>query len=322
MRWLKTFWFLIALAAAIVLAYLAPGLPLRLGSAAGAIRTAAIIGVFAIGGLTLPTRTLRNAIGHGRLHLYIQGFNLALIPAIAWGLRWLLLRGGMHPDLADGFVILACVPTTVASCVAMTAMARGNVAGAICNSTLGNLLGVFVSPLLVYLLLATLGTLEWGRILRGLGMLIVLPTVVGQLVRFPFRAWFDARKAGLTMLSQVCLLVVIYLVFASTFSLEFALSAASLLLVVSLVASLHVLLLALNWRLSAMPCWAFTRADRIAALLCGTQKTVAMGIPLILVIYDHGPQTGLISIPLLCYHPLQLLIGTFLALQFASVKQV
>jgi len=317
---LKTFWFLIALGAVIGLAYLAPGVPGRLGAAAAVIRTGAILGVFAIGGLTLPTRTLRNALGHGRLHLYIQGFNLGLIPVLFWGLRGLLLRGGMQQDLADGFVILACVPTTIASCVAMTAMARGNVAGAICNSTLGNLLGVLVSPLLIYLLLATLGTLDWVNVLRELGMLIVLPTVVGQLLRLPFRAWLDARKRKLTMLSQVFLLIVIYLVFASTFSRDFALPVASLLLVGCLVLGLHAFLLVLNWRLSAMRFWQFTRADRITALLCGTQKTVAMGIPLILVIYDHAPRTGLISIPLLCYHPLQLLIGTFLALRFAQLE--
>ena len=82
-----------------------------------------------------------------------------------------------------------------------------------------------------------------------------------------------------------------------------------------------VAMLGLNWRLSAMRCWRFTRADRIAALLCGTQKTVAMGIPLILVIYDHGQRTGLISIPLLCYHPLQLLMGTAMAAKFGTTRQ-
>jgi SBF-like CPA transporter family (DUF4137) len=52
---------------------------------------------------------------------------------------------------------------------------------------------------------------------------------------------------------------------------------------------------------------------RVMGLFGGTHKTVAMGLPLISAIYDGNPNIGLYSLPLLCWHPLQLVLGTLIA---------
>ena len=49
-----------------------------------------------------------------------------------------------------------------------------------------------------------------------------------------------------------------------------------------------------------------------------THKTVAMGIPLINAIYDGNPAIALYTLPLLIWHPMQLIIGTFLSPRLAS----
>lgn len=41
-------------------------------------------------------------------------------------------------------------------------------------------------------------------------------------------------------------------------------------------------------------------------------KTVAMGIPLIKAIYEGNPKMGLYILPLLIWHPIQLLVGSAL----------
>ncbi len=322
LKWIKTFWFLLVLMGVIGAAYLAPDGSAGLGAMAEVLKTVSIVGLFLVSGLTLPTQVLRASIGHWRLHGFVQVFNLALIPLLSIGLRCLLLWSGMDAVLADGFIILACVPTTIASCVAMTAIAGGNEAGAICNSTLGNLLGVVVSPLLVYLLLSLRGSLEWIPVIRGLTLLVVLPTLIGQVVRIPFKTAIVTHQRRLTTLSQVLLLTVIYLVFAATFSRETNLPAGSLPQVIAVVFCGHIILLDLNWRLSKWSIWRLDRADRIAALMCGTQKTVALGIPLITVLYDQSPLVGLISVPLLCYHPIQLVIGTLAALRIGRDRRL
>mmetsp|Transcript_3907 Transcript_3907/g.8516 ORF Transcript_3907/g.8516 Transcript_3907/m.8516 type:complete len:104 (+) Transcript_3907:1-312(+) len=44
-----------------------------------------------------------------------------------------------------------------------------------------------------------------------------------------------------------------------------------------------------------------------------THKTVAMGVPLINAIYESNPNVGLYTLPLLIWHPMQLVIGSALA---------
>lgn len=44
-----------------------------------------------------------------------------------------------------------------------------------------------------------------------------------------------------------------------------------------------------------------------------THKTVAMGVPLINAIYESNPMVGLYTLPLLIWHPMQLVVGSFVA---------
>jgi hypothetical protein len=57
---------------------------------------------------------------------------------------------------------------------------------------------------------------------------------------------------------------------------------------------------------------------RIVALFGATHKTVAMGVPLINSIYEDDPLVGLYTLPLLIWHPLQLLVGSFLTPRLAT----
>jgi sodium/bile acid cotransporter 7 len=55
------------------------------------------------------------------------------------------------------------------------------------------------------------------------------------------------------------------------------------------------------------------RGDRIAAAFCAPQKTIAAGIPLAKAIFGSHPGLGLILLPVLLYHPLQLIVCGLLA---------
>ena len=58
----------------------------------------------------------------------------------------------------------------------------------------------------------------------------------------------------------------------------------------------------------------FDKKLRVMGLYGCTHKTVAMGVPLITAIYEGGSQPlGLYLLPLLVWHPSQLVIGSFLA---------
>jgi sodium/bile acid cotransporter 7 len=95
-------------------------------------------------------------VSRWRLHLFVQVFTFGVFP-----LLWIPFRAAagraVPPDLMLGFFYLCALPSTISSSVAMTAIARGNVPGAIFNATLSSLLGVFLTPLLVSVAFAGAG---------------------------------------------------------------------------------------------------------------------------------------------------------------------
>jgi sodium/bile acid cotransporter 7 len=60
---------------------------------------------------------------------------------------------------------------------------------------------------------------------------------------------------------------------------------------------------------SALSIWGLSRAKRTAAVICSTQKTAALGLPLLAILYRDDASLGLVAVPLLLYHPLQLVVA-------------
>lgn len=314
---LRRQWFLFFLAAVLLAAWRYPFSESEIWSAE-ALKHGCIIGIFFIGGLTLPSRGIGRSLLQWKLHLYIQGFSLAFIPLCFWlqdrGLAWM----SYDPLLRQGLIILACVPVTVTSGVALTRMAGGNEAGALCNAALGNLLGVVLTPLLIYGMLGRAGELEYASVVQSLGLKVLLPLLLGQAVQFLLTVPGQRRGRILGVLSQLLLLLMLYLVFSKSLHQEWSLPMVNLLWLLLLLTVDHVLILWASWQGSGLKLWGFSREDRLAAVLVGSQKTMALGIPLISVIYAGVPGVGFLAVPLLCYHALQLLVDGVLASAVAA----
>ena len=58
--------------------------------------------------------------------------------------------------------------------------------------------------------------------------------------------------------------------------------------------------------------------DHIAAVLCGSKKTLASGVPMAHLIFGANPALGLILVPIMVYHPLQLALCGVLAQRWAA----
>ena len=61
----------------------------------------------------------------------------------------------------------------------------------------------------------------------------------------------------------------------------------------------------------------FSEEDRIAAIFCGSKKTLASGVPMAQLIFAGHPGIGLILLPIMIYHQLQLIICASLAGKWA-----
>ncbi len=315
--------FSVGLLGAILLAFAVPELGARGGPLrAGLLTKAGVMLVFLLQGLMLRTGELLHGVRDLRLQGFINGwiFVFSALPLLVTG----FLFNQFHPGhLADGFLYLALLPTTVFSAVGFTAAAGGNVAAAIFSATVSNAWGVFWVPAGCLLLFSAGGGLDPGLIgplLGKLALLILAPLLVGQVLR-PFlhgTPCFGRVAPRFKTVNHAVILFIVYAAFCESVQgnswrgVSAPALALLLLLTVALAAGIH----AGVW-------WSGRRflprhGDRVAALFCGAQKSLATGAPMAMAIFA-APDTalaevdlGLLLLPLLCYHPVQLLMAALL----------
>jgi solute carrier family 10 (sodium/bile acid cotransporter), member 7 len=268
--------------------------------------------IFFLHGLTLSFEALAAGTRNWRLHLLVQGSTFVLFPVLGLGL--LLACGkGLGPELRTGLFFLCALPSTVSSSVALTAAARGNVAAAVFNATLSSLLGVVLTPLWLSLVLGTAGpALPFGSVVADLLLWLVLPLLVGQAARPLLGALAAKHKPHINVVDRLTILLLVYTSFCDSVQGGVWTRGAAP-LAVAAGASLLLLAVALGSTWAAGRVLGFARADRIVALFCGSKKTLASGVPMARLIFGSQPSLALILLPIMIYHPLQLLVGGWLA---------
>jgi sodium/bile acid cotransporter 7 len=323
-HWIRSNGFLLSLAGAVVLAFLLPA-----PGARGGVLHADLVNNFGIAlilflqGLSLAFEKVKRGAGNWRLHLVIQAFTFLAFPLVGLLLHWLipLLWPGQPPAIRDGFLYLCVLPSTVSTSVVLTAVAHGNTAGALFNAALSNLLGVFVTPILVELLMRTTGqTGALGPLLLKIILLTLVPFLAGMALRPRVKHWVEAHKAWVARLSNTGIVFVVYSAFCDSVMeriwVQHGISMTGLVLlwVTVLFAGMSGLI--------GVACRAlkFNREDGIAAYFCSVKKTLAMGVPLAMLIFGTRSDLSLILLPIMFYHPLQLLVNGLLANRWA--KQV
>lgn len=255
----------------------------------------------------------------------MQGFSLLVIPAIGYGVAELLRLSSFDRNLCNGIIIASCIPTTISSNVLMTKSAGGNEAASLTNAVLGSILGVFLSPALIFWLLG-LGSsshpINYGQIFGDLAVTVVSPLVLGQLIRFFFGEAVDMaqRHLNFSIINSSLLLLLVYQVFCNTFASNAfqVVSATSFVAVVFLVIIMFLFFSGMVFLISRIEYLRFSRPDTIAIVMCGATKSAALGIPLINVMFSGNAAIGILSLPLLMYHAGQLLAGSFLVTYFTG----
>jgi len=319
---LRRNWFVCGIFCVVALALAVP----RLGAVLGAGRvlpTAAVVAIFVLSGLSLPSEAMRRGIRNVRVHVFCQLFIFAVIPAYFYATSgW--LAGAMNGRLLWGVYALAVFPTTISSCIVLTQMARGNAATAIFNAVLANILGVFVSPTLLTLLLSRAGQAlpaeEVLRIFLNLALKVLLPFGAGQLLRLRLRGFADRHRKGFSTAGGGLVLLIVFLAFSRTAgSGALRANAAHLPVPFAYLAGSNVLLMLLA--LGGARLCRFDRADVTAVLFIAPQKTLAMGIPLLSTYFASQPEVlGIAILPSLFYHPWQLFTAG-VARRFVAVPE-
>lgn len=319
--------FLIGVISAIGAAAAAPGIGGRSPLLALAVSWGAPFGIFFIAGINMPTGKLAAAAARVRAHAAIQTFSMAIVPLLTLSAcAPLSALGLLSPVIRDAFLVLSVLPTTVNMCVALSRTAGGDEALAVFNAVLGNLLGIFVTPFMLLLLLGRTGAVPIAAAIQSLALKVLLPLTIGQLLRRvpAVRSITAANKKALSRSSESLLLLTVYVTFCSTFLRGFGLPSSTLAAIGSLVFVLHVLVLGCAWLLSGALGSAVLpngMSDRTAFLYCSTQKTLALGLPLLRIMFAGRADLAILCTPLLIQHPLQLLVGSLLAPKLAALSE-
>jgi len=318
MKLLRTLFdgFTLALIATVALASLLP----CEGRAAVFFDRLTIAGIallFFLHGARLSRDAIIAGLLHWKLHLVVLLTTFVVFPLV--GLAFRPLAGTLLPaDLALGLLFLCCLPSTVQSSIAFTAIARGNVPAAVCSASASNLLGVFATPLLVALLVAAQGST--GSPVKAIGDIVLqllVPFVAGHLLRPWIGAWVARWRRLLAYTDRGTILLVVYVAFSESVAegLWRQVPPPSLLVVLACVVLLLALMLALTtWGSRLL---GFAKEDEITIVFCGTKKSLATGVPMAKILFAGHPGLGMIVLPIMLFHQLQLMACAVIAQHYA-----
>lgn len=272
--------------------------------------------LFFMHGAKLSREAVIQGFTHWRLHVLVLACTFVMFPLLGLGLRP-LLEPLVTPDLYIGLLFLCALPATVQSAIAFTSIARGNVSAAVCSASASSLIGIFLTPVVVGLLLATHGSAASFDALRSIVFQLLLPFVAGQFARRWIGAWVERHKSQLAPLDRCSILLVVYTAFSEAVNEGLWHQIPLHALLGLLVACAVLLALALLITTFAARRLGFNTADEVTIVFCGSKKSLASGIPMARVLFA-GHAVGAIVLPLMLFHQLQLMVCALLAQRYRA----
>ncbi|MEJ7634618.1 bile acid:sodium symporter family protein [Aeromicrobium sp.] len=305
--------FIVALLAAAVVASFFPAT----GEGLDLLKSVSLLAIgllFFLYGARLCTAETLAGLKHWRLHAAILSTTFIVFPLLGLGAQ-LLEPSVLTAGLAGGVLLLCLVPSTVQSCVVYTRIAGGNVAGAVVSASISNLVGVFLTPALVALLMTSDATVDAGAVIRIVLQLFV-PFVLGQLLRPAIGKYVERHDDRLKLYDRSSIVLVVFVAFSEGAEAD-VWSSLTVWAVLAVVAVCVVLLaITMGWTVLLGRFLGFARTDRIPLLFCGSNKSLASGLPMASVLFA-GDQVALIVLPLMLYHQLQIIVGAVVARRLA-----
>jgi solute carrier family 10 (sodium/bile acid cotransporter), member 7 len=311
----------------------------------------AVIYIFVMFGLGVRTEEFASALSKMRFNALIQVYNLGFMSATIYGVtRLLAMSGILTQTLADGLAICGCLPMSINVGIILTMAAGGDEAVAIFNTSFGNFIGVFLSPALILGYLGTAGYVNVGQIYMKLTLIVIVPLIVGQaiqrLVR-PVREFYFAHKKAFKKSAEWALVFIIFTIFSRNFYSGAKVPLGQVFILIACVICCILGFMGITWLMLRL-LYKDTPILRVTGTFISIQKTstypccccccccchlrrepvshqaeppsssfsffvaVALGVPLITSIYGKDPNLAFYTLPVMCWHPLQLILGSIL----------
>lgn len=318
--------FMLALLSMILLAWLWPGpgmqdSPLHLST----VSTYAVSVIFFFYGLRLSPEKLKAGLVNWRLHVMVHLSTFVLFPVLALSVRP-FFHSGEGQTLWLAIFFLTVLPSTVSSSVVMVSIARGNIPAAIFNASISSLIGVFVTPLWMGLVLdagagpASTGHFDLLSVVGKLALQVLLPVFAGILLNKRWGHFAEANKKYIRYFDQSSILLIVYTSFSESFG-EHLFDSLGIKEIVFLGIGMLGMFFGIYFLLTFISgLLHFNREDKVTAVFCGSKKSLVQGAVMSKVLFA-GPEAGFMLLPIMLYHALQLIVASIIAQRMAREPQ-
>ena len=266
---------------------------------------------------SLNSSALKSSLRRPGPVLWASWVNLGLVPLAAI----VLMKLQTIRDYQIGLMIAASVPCTMASCSVWTRKAGGNDAVSLLVTMLTNGVCFLVTPF--WIIIATRINVDLGfdAMVSRLAMAVLVPCLVGQLLRLskPAADFAIRNKTPFGVIAQSLILVMVFAASCRAGS-RLQLNDAppgvgATVFVLSSCIALHLGAMLIGVVGARM--FGVCAADRKAIAFASSQKTLPVGV-LLAEIFSRTAGVPFVVFPMLMYHASQLFIDTAIADRYAK----
>ena len=313
--------FLIGIISMVLLGYFFPG-P---GIATSPVSLEEIAGygvsiIFLFYGIKISPKQMKAGLLNWKMHLLIQATTFLFFPLLIIAVKPLFVSE-QASLIWLGTFFLAALPSTVSSSVVMVSIAKGNIPAAIFNATISSLLGIVFTPLWTGLFIASdVGGFDVSSVVIKSALQVLLPAIIGMLLHHRFGAFAQKNSKRLKLFDQSIILLIIYTSFSHSFAehLFDGFAVSTLLLLMAGMLLLFLAVLGITYTISKL--LGFNMEDSITVMLCGSKKSLVHGTVMSKILFPNSTIMGIIIMPLMLYHALQLIASGIIAQRLANRK--
>ncbi len=301
--------FVIAILLSVLIAYLFP----QVGSSSSPvpIHTISSIGIsliFFFYGLSLNTEAIKSGLKNWRLHIVVQASTFIIFPLLILPF-YPLFKGGSHELMWLAFLFMAALPSTVSSSVVMVSIAGGNLPAAIFNASISGIIGILLTPLwMTPFVTASNISYDFTAIYIQLITEIVVPLALGLLLRRFLGKLAQKHKRSIDLFDKGVILLIVYKSFVGSFedNIFSSLNFLTMMVIIVLVLLIFFTMFHLTGWIGRM--LNFNHEDRITNQFCSTKKSLVHGTVFSDALFGQTSIVGILLLPLMFYHAIQILI--------------
>ena len=263
--------------------------------------------IFLFSGLTLDARLLRKGISDIPATLAALIVIFIFSPIVALAFRYIPL----DIQVLTGLYLVAVMPSTLSSGVVMSERAGGNMAHALFVTIVANGLAVVTIPVVLSLLLATLGEtrpieIDKSAIMLKIAILVLLPLAIGMGIQYAARQWIVPLQPKVQFINQALILSIVWMGMCQS---RTAIVAGSHALVPIVIITFGFHLLLLFSAFGAIKMFKLKPGRRESVIFMGGQKTLPLSVILQVTLF---PEYGLALVVCVVHHIIHLIMDAYL----------